>query len=103
MILVNLGGEGEEPIAINVQPGRIGGSSELARDHARVVAERSGQSVVRASGNRLPFATSSIDKVVTNNVPIDEPSPGYFGPSFTSAEILRILKADGQWSGSSAP
>jgi hypothetical protein len=103
MIRINLGGEGEVPDAINVQPSEIGGRSDLARSHAQNVAVISGQSVVRAAGNRLPFATQSVDEVVTNNVPIDVPQIGYYGPSFTTVEIQRILKLGGSWWGSSAP
>ncbi len=103
MTIVNLGGEGEQRGAINVQPGRIGGDAELAHEHARDVARLSDQPVVKAAGNRLPFATGSVDLVVTNNVPIDEPRSTHFGPSFTISEVLRILKPDGLWLGSSVP
>ena len=88
MIRVNLGGEGEVSDSINVQPGRIGGRSDLARGHADEMAQRSGQPVVRAAGNRLPFADRSVDEVVTNDVPIDFPIIGHFGPSFSSTVSL---------------
>ena len=103
-VRINLGGEGEEPDAIYVQPGRIGGLAEPAERHAFEVARRSGQPVVRASGDRLPFADGVADEVMTNDVPIDQPAETYFGPSFTTAEILRTLKGpEGRWRGTSAP
>ncbi len=100
--VVNLGGEGEVADAINVQPARIAGRSDIAVQNAERVAAKSAQPVVLAAGDELPFATGSVDQVWTNNVPIGTGS-GYFGPDFDPNEILRILKPGGTWLGSSAP
>ena len=43
-------------------------------------------------------ANNSVDRVATNSVPIDRGS-GFFGPSFTRGEILRIMKSDVVWTG----
>lgn len=103
-VIVNLGGEGEVSGAnvVNVQAASIGGDTGLALRNAVDIARSSGQPVVMASGDALPFATGSVSTVVTNSVPIDA-GLGYFGQSFTSAEIWRILAPGGQWIGSSAP
>ena len=87
-VIVNLGGEGEVPDAINVQPARIGGNVDAGLANARRVASESGQPVVMAEGNSLPFGTGSVDEVWTNNVPIGKGN-GYFGPDFDPGEIFR--------------
>ena len=99
---MNLGGELEVPGAIIVQHARIGGSLELAQEVAVDVARQSGNAVVRAHGDQLPFLTNAIDTVVTNGVPIDR-AAGHFGRAFTSSEIFRILKSPRGWVGSSSP
>jgi len=102
-IVVNLGGEGEVTgrNIINVQPGRIGGSSELAAQNAKRVRSKinsnqasRGQPVIRVEGNRLPFRDNSVDEVILNNAPLDQ-GKGFFGPSFTTQEINRILRDGG--------
>lgn len=55
-----------------------------------------------ASGDAPPFQTGSVNTVVTNNVPIDA-GMDYFGSSFTSAEMYRVLSDIGVWLGNSAP
>ena len=102
---VNLGGEGEVPGAnvVNVQPAAIHGSTDIAAQTAQDVAQRTGQQVVMAPGNNLPFSSGSIRNVVANSVPIDTPAQTMFGPSFTSAEIMRIVAPGGSLSGSSMP
>jgi hypothetical protein len=54
------------------------------------------------SGDALPFQTGAVNTVITNNVPINA-GMTYFGQSFTSSEIYRVLSTVGQWIGSSAP
>ena len=100
---INLGGEGEvSPVTANVQPSAIGGSTEAAIENAERVAGVSGQPVVMAPGNDLPFPNGYADEVIANNVPMNSGS-GYFGPSFTTAETQRILAPGGFVSGSSIP
>lgn len=101
--VVNLGGEGEVPATVNVQPGRIGGRLDLAQANAVRVKLQSGQPVIRAYGDRLPFRTGSVDQVWANGVPVG-PGRGYFGPNFSISEIFRIMKSgEGTWRGTSVP
>lgn len=103
-MIVNLGGTGEVVGAniVNVQAATIAGDTGVALRNAVDIARQSGQRVVIAHGDALPFQTASVRTVVTNNVPIDR-GLGYFGRSFTSSEIYRILSPLGRWIGSSAP
>jgi RHS repeat-associated protein len=96
-LVVNLGGEGEVPEAINVQ-----GPWALENDWA---ASASGQSLsqLQAAGNQfvvanntaLPFADGSVNTVITNNVPIEVNT--WLGPGAQSSEIWRILAPGGTW------
>jgi RHS repeat-associated protein len=103
-IALNLGGEGEVAgsAVVNVQAGSMGGSTGLAVRSAVDIARTTGQRVVVASGDALPFQSGAVNTVITNNVPIDA-GMTYFGPSFTSSEIYRVLSTLGQWIGSSTP
>jgi hypothetical protein len=94
---VNLGGEGEVPGVINQQgpwvldPGWR--SSKEGKTLQELVAE--GHQFVIADNKRLPFASDSVDEVITNSVPIDVDT--WLGPGVQSSEILRILKPGGRW------
>jgi RHS repeat-associated protein len=103
-IALNLGGEGEVAGAsvVNVQAGSMGGNTAMAVRSAVGLARTTGQSVVVASGDALPFQTGAVNTVITNNVPINA-GMTYFGQSFTSSEIYRVLSTVGQWIGSSVP
>jgi len=103
-IALNLGGEGEVAGAsvVNVQAGSMGGNTATAVRSAVDLSRSTGQSVVVASGDALPFQTGAVNTVITNNVPINS-GMTYFGQSFTSAEIYRVLSTVGQWIGSSVP
>ena len=57
--------------------------------------EAQGQSVVLAPGNDLPFGDSTVDDVFMNNVPPLDSPDGFFGPSFTTEEVKRVLKDTG--------
>ena len=99
-MVVNLGGIGEVGLGssvVNVQAATIAGDTGLAFQNAVSVARTSGQRVIMAHGDALPFRTGAVRTVVTNNVPVDA-GVGYFGRSFTSREVLRILQRPfGQW------
>jgi RHS repeat-associated protein len=102
-LAVNLGGTGEVAgNVVNVQAASMGGDTGLALRSAVGIARSSGQRVVMAHGDALPFQTGAVRTVITNNVPVDA-GVGYFGRSFTTAEIIRILQPFGRWIGSSAP
>jgi hypothetical protein len=94
---VNLGGEGEEPGVMNQQ-----GSWAL---HPSWRSSREGKTLrqLQADGHLfliadnlyLPFASDSVDEVLTNSVPIDRTT--FLGPGVQSSEVRRILKGDGTW------
>src|SRR5574338_1546058 len=96
-VVVNLGGEGEAAGALNVQ-----GKWVLDEGWR---ASRAGQSLpeLQAAGNKfvvadnfaLPFANNSVDRVITNSVPIDRTT--FLGPGVQSSEVWRNLKTDGLW------
>lgn len=97
-ILVNLGGEGEVPGAINVQPHTLPDDVPLAgAGWGQTLRELAAQGhiVIKADNTRLPFADASVDEVVTNSVPIDRTT--HLGPGIQTTEVLRILKPGGQW------
>jgi hypothetical protein len=97
VIRVNLGGEGEEPGALNQQPPFAllpSWRSQLGKTVAELQA--AGVSIIIAPNDHLPFADGSVDEVITNSVPIDTNVPGY-GTGVQTSEIWRILKAGGRW------
>ena len=63
---------------------------------------KSDNPVVVGGGDRLPFADASLDKVVTNNVPIGK-GRNAVGAYVDPDEIKRVLKPEGEWAGSSSP
>lgn len=95
---VNLGGEGEAPDAVNVQPGTVSNDAPLAgagRGQTLKELAAQGHVIVKADNTQLPFADGSVDEVVTNNVPIDRNT--HLGPDVQTSEIDRILKPGGKW------
>ena len=96
-VIVNLGGEGEVPGAVNVQ-GRWALDDNFA-------ISRTGQSLAesQAEGNifvimdnkSLSFPSTSVDVVITNSVPIDINT--FLGPGVQTSEITRILGHGGIW------
>ena len=93
---VNLGGEGEIPGTINQQP-LFALRPSWRSQGGQTVAElqAAGHVMVIADNRFLPFATDSVDEVITNNVPIDKWTG--WGPGAQRSEIYRILKPGGQW------
>jgi hypothetical protein len=96
-VIVNLGGEGEVPDAINLQ-----GSWALDPSWASSASGQSlsqlqsaGNQFVVADNTALPFADNSVSTVITNNVPIDTNT--WLGPGIQSGEIWRILAPGGTW------
>jgi hypothetical protein len=54
-----------------------------------------GHTFLIADNRTLPFASDSVDEVITNAVPIDQTT--YLGPGVQSSEVVRILKPGGNW------
>ena len=99
-VVVNLGGEGEVPGAINQQPPNSllpgWGASRIEVGGKPLVELRSlGQPYVVAENTALPFPNASIDQVITNSVPIDVNMT--MGPGVQSSEVWRVLKPAGTW------
>lgn len=94
---VNLGGEGEVPGVINQQgPWALDPAWGSSRDGKTLQElQAAGHQFVIADNKHLPFASGSVDEVITNSVPIDVDT--WLGPSVQSSEILRILKPGGKW------
>lgn len=47
------------------------------------------------SNLKLPFASDSVDEVITNHVPVD--TIALHGPGVQSSKVFRILKLGGLW------
>jgi hypothetical protein len=94
---VNLGGEGEDPGALNQQGPWIldpnWRSSRTGETLQELLAK--GHRFVISSNLALPFAPDSVDEVITNSVPVDRTT--FLGPGVQSSEIRRILKPGGGW------
>jgi hypothetical protein len=104
--VVNLGGEGEVPGAINQQPASAlepewGASRTEVAGKSLTELQALGEQYVVADNSALPFAATSIDQVITNSVPIDIDTP--MGPGIQSSEIWRILKSGGTWIDNGVP
>lgn len=95
--IINLGGEGEVPDAVNQQrPAALSlaWASCITGETLEQLARR-GLSFLICDNTRLPINDDSVDLIVTNSVPIDIVSLGE--PGIQSSEIRRILTSGGQW------
>ena len=100
MTIINIGGEGEVPGAVNVQPPfalRPNWRSTTVGNPGKTVAEleAEGHRFVIAPNDALPFADGSVDVVHSNSVPVDVTT--WKGPGVQSADVRRILKPGGRW------
>ena len=96
MNIINLGGEGEVPGALNQQPPGALTPSWLALSGRTVAGlAAAGVPFLICPNTALAVPDDSVDQVVTNNVPVDKAS--VLGPGVQSSEIRRILKAGGVW------
>ena len=97
MFAINLGGEGEIPGVINQQgPWVLSPNWFCSRDgrtFPELVAD--GHVFLICPNIPLPFPDDCVDRVYTNSVPLDRPTPT--GPGVQSSEIRRILKSGGEW------
>lgn len=96
-LVLNLGGEGEIPDVINQQgPWALSPNWRCSRD-GRTFTElvAAGYVFLICPNIPLPVPDDTVDRVHTESVPIDRPTP--FGPGVQSSEIKRILKPGGEW------
>lgn len=96
-LVLNLGGEGEEPDVINQQGPWVLRNSWLSVRTLNTFKELvdAGHVFLICSNLSIPFPDESVDTVITNNVPLDRLA--YHGPGVQSSEIRRILKSGGTW------
>src|SRR5947209_17810814 len=94
---VNLGGEGEVPGVWNQQGPWVLDSGWRSSRHGKTLVQlrREGHVFVISSNLRLPFASGSVEVVITNGVPVDITT--HLGPGVQSSEISRILRSRGYW------
>jgi hypothetical protein len=95
---INLGGEGEEPGALNQQGPWVilrplWRSSRSGITFSDLVA--AGHDFLICPNTAIPLGDGSVDEVITNGVPVDVVS--LFGPGVQSSEVRRILKPGGSW------
>jgi len=102
-LVVNLGGEGEVGGAINqnlpviLDPGWASSASGQSLSDLQAA----GNQFVVSSNTELPFATGSVQTVITNSVPVDFDS--FLGPGVQSSEVWRILSDEGVWLNNGVP
>ena len=95
---VNLGGEGEEPDALNqqerrvVQPGWF--CSQTGDAFGTMVSN--GVEFLLCGNLAITLPDGCVDEAITNSVPIDI-VVNWAGPGIQSSEIRRILKSGGIW------
>jgi hypothetical protein len=92
----NLGGEGEEPDVINQQPEWATNSHAwvtLGPHLSPLIA--AGEPFLFCRNTELPFPDGTIDRVFSNNVPVDVST--WLGPGVQSTEVHRVLRPGGQW------
>jgi RHS repeat-associated protein len=96
-VVVNLGGEGEVSGALNVQGKWVLDEGWRASRAGQSLPElqAAGHEFAVADNTALPFANQSVDRVITNSVPIDKTT--FLGPGVQSSEAWRILRTDGLW------
>lgn len=92
-IIINLGGEGEHPGAINVNLDCVLHPDWCAsRDGTTMLPDvKQSGPVVVARSDCLPFAPGCADKILTNSVPVGNWSTS-MGPAYHPDEIKRIKK-----------
>lgn len=94
--LLNLGGEGEEKGTINQQPEWLTMANywgTLGLQFAQLIG--AGEPVLFCSNTDLPFPDGKVDRVFSNNVPIDQGT--WLGSGVQSREVHRILRKGGEW------
>jgi hypothetical protein len=99
-VIVNLGGEGEVAGVINQ-------NLKVILDDGFVVSRGTGESLadlqkaghtfVVSQNEFLPFASNSVDEVITNGVPLAQKGEGFLGPGIQPSEVQRILQSGGKW------
>ena len=102
--VVNLGGEGEEPGALNQQPARFWFRGRpLSRDGSRTLGEEvdAGAAFLLCPNDPVSLPDGCADVVLTNGVPIypsNQTAPAnLLGTAVLFTEVERLLKPGGRW------
>lgn len=92
-VIINCGGEGECPGAINVNvPNILDDKWRVSRDGTQTLQDvKKNGPVVIARGDCLPFASACADEVQANNVPVGDHKT-WLGPAYSPNEMNRISK-----------
>ena len=108
--VVNLGGEGEVPGALNQQPGPIWSRARVtSRNTNRTFGEEvdDGADFLLCPNDRLALPDGCVDTILTNWVPLfpcNAPAPtSHLGPVVQFTELERVLKPNGRWFHNGAP
>lgn len=94
---INLGGEGEEAGIVNQQRPAvlaIGWNSSQTGETLEQLTSK-GHDFLICPNTKLPINDDSVNRVITNSVPIDVVVLGE--PGIQSSEIYRILASGGEW------
>jgi hypothetical protein len=97
-LVLNVGGEGEVPGALNVQGRWVLDPSWRSSQGGQTLEALQAQGHefhIVDDMSQLPFKTDSAQTVHTNSVPLDRPT--FLGPSPSSSDISRVLGPGGQW------
>ena len=87
--VINLGGEGEIPGAININhPVILDENWRCSRKGCSLKVVKENGYIIVCCGDRLPLCDHCAKEVITNNVPIDMIT--WMGPGYSSEEIKRI-------------
>ena len=89
-IVINLGGEGEVPGAINVNNPLVLAKEWVCSRNGLPLCEVEHGDIVICCGDRLPFCSHCAGRIITNSVPIDRKT--WAGPGYSSKEIQRIKR-----------
>jgi hypothetical protein len=93
---LNLGGEGEEPDAINQQPEWVTSHRhwvQVGPNLAPLIL--AGEPFLFCRNTHLPIPDGIVDLIISNNVPIDFTT--WLGPGVQSSEVRRVLRSGGEW------
>ncbi len=95
MFVVNLGGEGEVPGALNQQPPWFVVTSSAVNLQYFVRLVGQGKDYLICPNETVALPDGCADVVHTNSVPLDVTT--WRGPGVQTSEVRRILKSGGVW------
>ena len=89
--IINLGGEGEVPHAININhPAILDENWRCSRSGCPLKEIKERGPVIICCSDQLPLCDNCADKIIVNDAPIDKKT--WIGPGYSTEEIKRINK-----------